>query len=199
MSINSAKNVLALELEFQVDGSRLFGLGVEGLNGFEAMGDIAWKAGMGGMLTGSVTLGYPAAGNTGFTFENSTDIARFIFSPRVEGEAAMKLLSLKAAGRDDTSTLVVNLESTIVKDEAKTNVKKISKNIYDLNKDFKVNSLDLACALLYIEFAKDKQGWADYSKTIDYNGDPIYAYMCDFNDDGVVNMTDLLMLMLNYT
>ena len=71
-------------------------------------------------------------------------------------------------------------------------------SIYDLNKDRKVNSLDLAIALLYAEIINTDPKWDSYSKVNDLKGNPICASMCDFNNDGVVNMLDLVALMLNY-
>jgi hypothetical protein len=67
----------------------------------------------------------------------------------------------------------------------------------DLNRDGKVNSLDLACALLYVEFTDKAASWDTYSKVNDAYGIPITAKNCDVSGDGKVNMTDLLIIMFN--
>jgi len=70
---------------------------------------------------------------------------------------------------------------------------------YDLNKDGKVNSLDLAICLLYVEYVSGEPYWNSTFKVLDSFGSPVFPYMCDFNNDGIVNMADLLLLMANYS
>ena len=71
-------------------------------------------------------------------------------------------------------------------------------NQYDLNGDNRVSSLDLAIVLLYIEFRNNEKAWTTYTKVQNILTQPIYAFMCDFVSDGVINMLDLIDLMLHY-
>ena len=67
-------------------------------------------------------------------------------------------------------------------------------SMYDLNLDGKVSSLDLACAMLYVELLRDNMT----SRVVDNYGMAIYPYMCEFNGDGIINTLDLIDLMLHY-
>ena len=70
---------------------------------------------------------------------------------------------------------------------------------YDLNKDGRVSSLDLAICLLYVEYRITDSGWFINTKVNDIHGNPVFAYMCDFNEDNTVNMLDLIDIMLHYS
>ena len=75
---------------------------------------------------------------------------------------------------------------------------KVVYSIYDINRDGRVSSLDLACALLYVEFTSDDAEWDTLVKTNDALGVGITAKRCDVNQDGIVNMLDLMLIMINY-
>ncbi|MCL1808754.1 MAG: dockerin type I domain-containing protein [Clostridiales bacterium] len=69
---------------------------------------------------------------------------------------------------------------------------------YDLNKDGKVDGLDLSILQLYMGFSEDMDGWLTYTAASDTAGNPIYPYMCDFDGDGAVSPIDAAILMQNY-
>lgn len=71
-------------------------------------------------------------------------------------------------------------------------------NPYDLNHDGKVDIIDLVIVNLYCDYQNTQDRWF-ISKTKDILKNEIYAYMCDFNEDGEINMLDLIRLFRNYT
>ncbi|MCL1809192.1 MAG: hypothetical protein FWG42_05385, partial [Clostridiales bacterium] len=75
LSVNDAVDVLTVELEFEIDGSKLASIGVDGLAGFTDVDGIAWKSLGGDIWRGNVTLGYPSGGSTGFSAFLPVDIA----------------------------------------------------------------------------------------------------------------------------
>ena len=71
-------------------------------------------------------------------------------------------------------------------------------SIYDLNKDHKISGLDLAAALLYIEYRASDHEWDTLVRVIDARRDGITPRRCDVNGDGIVNMLDLMLVLINY-
>ncbi|MCL1983697.1 MAG: dockerin type I domain-containing protein [Clostridiales bacterium] len=197
LSICKAENLLSVELEFEVDGNMLAGKGVEALAGFESVDGIAWSYAGDGVWKGTVTLGYPSGGSTGFTSEEPVDIAKFIFAPRAAGDVAMKLTGFRAVVLDDEYTAYV--ESVIIAGEAVTNVDQRVFSKYDLNRDNKVDALDLGIMLLYCGFNTQSAGWSTLVKVNDSKGKGVTASMCDVNSDGIIDMLDLLDLFIHYT
>ncbi|MCL1983061.1 MAG: dockerin type I domain-containing protein [Clostridiales bacterium] len=197
LSVSHAKDLLALELEFTVDAGLLAGKGVETLNGFEAVDGIAWKSLGGSIWKGSLTIGLPAGHEgTGLTSYVPVDVAKFIFAPRAMGEASMKLTDVKAVGLDGET---VYLDVVIVNGEAVTTIEQLVWSKYDLNKDNKIDALDLGIMLLYCGFATETPGWDSLVKVNDSRGRPVTASMCDVNSDGIIDMLDLLDLFIHYT
>ena len=70
---------------------------------------------------------------------------------------------------------------------------------YDLNKDTVIDALDLGILLLYAGFKESDPEWTTLVKVNDTYGNPVYAYMVDSNNDGVVDMLDIVDLFVNYT
>ena len=155
----------------------------------------------GDMWKGMVTFGYWIGGtSTGFTSYNPIDIVKFIFDAKAEGNTTLKLTTFDATGFIAGDDYAEYLNTSIAVAEATTTIKVLIKySKYDLNKDGKVSSLDLAIALLYVEFRDYESAWYTYTKVNNNLGEPIYPYMCDVTDDGVVNMIDLIDIMLKYT
>ncbi|MCL1808822.1 MAG: amidohydrolase family protein [Clostridiales bacterium] len=197
LSIRNAFDVLTVELEFEVDGSMLAGKGVEPLSGFSIIDGIVWKSLGGNVWRGTVTLGYPAGANTGFSAFVPTDIAKFIFAPRAKGDTAMKLTSVEVTGFDKSITRYV--DAVIENGEAATTIDQLVYSKYDLNKDNKVDALDLGIMLLYCGFDEDSPNWGTLIKVNDSKGKGVTASMCDVNSDGVIDMLDLLDLFIHYT
>ncbi|MCL1981488.1 MAG: dockerin type I domain-containing protein [Clostridiales bacterium] len=190
-------DVLAVELEFEIDGP-IAGLGVEGINGFEPMTDIFWIYAGDNKWRGSVTMKYEAGGDsTGYTHKKLSDIAKFVFAPKDEGDASMVLTGLKVVALDGDTTKYVTSEITIP--TAATTIEQLVWSKYDLNKDNTVDALDLGIMLLYVGFSADAVGWSDQVKVNDSRGRIVTASMCDVNGDGKIDMLDLLDLFIHYT
>ncbi|MCL1809752.1 MAG: dockerin type I domain-containing protein [Clostridiales bacterium] len=80
-----------------------------------------------------------------------------------------------------------------------TNIDQRTYSKYDLNKDNKVDALDIGVMLLYCGFNKDSDGWGTLVKVNDSKGKGVTASMCDVNGDGMIDMLDLLDLFIHYT
>ncbi|MCL1983765.1 MAG: dockerin type I domain-containing protein, partial [Clostridiales bacterium] len=197
LEVYGAKDVLAFELEFAIDGP-IAGIGVEGVNGFEPMSDIFWTFAGDGKWKGSVTMKYEAGGDsTGFSARKLADVAKFVFVPTAQGDATMELTGFRAVGYDGDTT--VYLDSAIAVPTATTTIEQLVWSKYDLNKDNTVDALDLGIMLLYVGFSADAAGWADQVKVNDSRGRAVTASMCDVNGDGKIDMLDLLDLFIHYT
>ena len=198
LSLSGAKDVLALELEFVIDGP-IAGKDVVGANGFEPMSDIFWTAASGGAWKGALTLKYEAGGSSGFTAPvgGSLDVAAFVFNPTAEGDATMALTGFKVVGLDGGTTKYI--DSIVAKGEAVTSVEQTIYSKYDLNRDNTVDALDLGIMLLYCGFKAEDPEWDALIKVNDSKGKPVTANMCDVNGDGFINMLDLIDLFINYT
>ncbi|MCL1810565.1 MAG: hypothetical protein FWG42_12490 [Clostridiales bacterium] len=197
LKMYGAENILALELEFVIDGP-LSGIGVNGLAGFEPMNDIFWTYAGDGAWKGSLTLKYESGDSTGFSKPTKlADVATFVFAPTGEGDAILTLTDCKAVALDGGTTKYVG--TLISVPEAATSVEKTVFSKYDLNRDGIVDALDLGIMLLYCGFRADDPEWGTLVKVNDSKGKPVTAMMCDVNDDDVINMLDLIDLFINYT
>ncbi|MCL1810534.1 MAG: dockerin type I domain-containing protein, partial [Clostridiales bacterium] len=197
LSIRHASDLLGVELAFEIDGALLSSKGLAGLSGFEPMGDILFSYVGGGKWEGTVTLGLPSGGTTGLTAEASVDIAKFVFAPTATGDAAMSLTGFSAVGLLNEET--VYLDAAILDGEAVTSIDQRIFSKYDLNRDAKVDALDLGIMLLYCGFKSVDPEWGSLVKVNDSKGKPVTAKMCDVNGDGVVDMLDLIDLFINYS
>ena len=197
LSIRDAKDLLAVELEFAVDSDMLAGKDLVALNGFKSVDGILWSYAGDGLWKGAVTIGYPAGGSTGLNTWDSVDIAKFVFAPRAVGDATMKLTGIRAVGLVDGETQYI--DARIEAGEATTNIDQRVFSKYDLNRDNKVDALDLGIMLLYCGFATGTSGWDTLVKVNDSRGKAVTASMCDVNDDGKIDMLDLLDLFIHYT
>ncbi|MCL1982505.1 MAG: M28 family peptidase [Clostridiales bacterium] len=199
LSLRGAKDLLVIELEFEIDGSLLAGKSIAGLNGFGSIEDVFWTYAGDDKWKASVTMTYPEAGSTtGFSTPGLTtvDIAKFIYTPRAQGDATMKLTKIRIVGLDGTTKY---LDTTTIQGEATTTIEQLVWSKYDLNKDNKVDALDLGIMLLYVGFSADAVGWNDQVKVNDSRGRIVTASMCDVNGDGKIDMLDLLDLFIHYT
>ncbi|MCL1809027.1 MAG: dockerin type I domain-containing protein [Clostridiales bacterium] len=199
LGVYGATDMLAAELEFEIDGGLLSAKGIVGLNGFEPMNDVFWRYAGGNKWVGEVTLAYKAGDDTGFaTPANTTvDIAKFVFGTNAEGDATMKLTGFRVVGLDGGTTEYI--DSMIVLPEATTSIEQTVFSKYDLNRDNKVDALDLGIMLLYCGFDSDDPRWDVFVKVNDSRGKGVTAKMCDVNGDGMIDMLDLLDLFIHYT
>ena len=197
LSIRDAKNLLAVEAEFEIDGNLLAGKGLVALSGFSSVDGILWSYEGDSKWKGAATIGYPAGGSNGFKTWDSVDIAQFVFAPRAVGDATIKLTSIKAVGLvgDETQYIDTRIEAG----EATTNIDQRTFSKYDLNRDNVVDALDLGIMLLYCGFDKDSSSWDSLVKVNDSRGKGVTAKMCDVNGDGMIDMLDLIDLFIHYT
>ena len=194
LSVSNAKDVLAVELEFTVDGSQLSGKGLEGQNGFTSMNGILWTFAGDGLWKGTVTLALPSGTTSGLTSEAPVDIAKFFYAPKTFGNAAMTITQARVVGLyGDTTNYLI----PVIDNGTATTV--IARSKYDLNRDGIVDALDLGIMLLYCGFNASAPGWNDLVKVNDKWGNGVTAGMCDVNGDGLIDMLDLLDLFIHYT
>ncbi|MCL1808237.1 MAG: dockerin type I domain-containing protein, partial [Clostridiales bacterium] len=194
VSLRDAVDVLAVELEFTIDGSMLAGKGLEGLNGFGNMNNVLWIYAGDNLWTGTVTLDLPSGTTTGLTDAGPVDVAVFSYTAKNYGNAAMTLTGARAVGLFGDTTKYL---TTAVGDGAAISI--IAKSKYDLNRDGVVDALDLGIMLLYCGFDCDGADWDALVKVNDAWGNPVTASMCDVNGDGLIDMLDLLDLFIHYT
>ncbi|MCL1808817.1 MAG: hypothetical protein FWG42_03500 [Clostridiales bacterium] len=193
VSLAGAVDVLAVELEFIIDGSMLAGKGLEGLNGFDAMNNILWTFAGDNNWKGTVTLALPSGTTTGLTSAAPVDIAKFTYTPKGFGNAAMAITSARLVFLNGTTKFV----GSFIENGKATTI--IARSKYDLNRDGVVDALDLGIMLLYCGFDADSPDWAVFVKVNDAWGNPVTASMCDVNSDGLIDMLDLLDLFIHYT
>ncbi|MCL1983711.1 MAG: C69 family dipeptidase [Clostridiales bacterium] len=194
VSVSNAKDVLAVELEFVIDGAMLSGKSLAGLNGFAPMNGILWTYAGDGLWKGAVTLALPSETTTGLTSEAPVDIAEFAYLPKTYGNAAMAITSAKVVGLyGDTTKYLI----PVIANDTATTI--IARSKYDLNRDGVVDALDLGIMLLYCGFNADSADWGALVKVNDIWGNGVTANMCDVNSDGIIDMLDLLDLFIHYT
>lgn len=192
ISLEGMQNVLNVTLTVEVSGGMLTDGELSVLHsGFTALADehgetIRWTDQGNDVWTGEFLL--MNLTETGFTSEQSVDIAKVLCTATQEGSATMKLTGLIVAGLDETNT-VVFFESEIGTSEATTTVIPTppEHSIYDLNRDGKVDQCDLGIAQLYYRAEEGDANWDEAKK-------------CDFVAvKGVIDMLDLLDLFRNFT
>ncbi|MCL1808428.1 MAG: hypothetical protein FWG42_01515, partial [Clostridiales bacterium] len=98
VSVREATDLLALELDFTIDGSLLAGKGLTGLNGFDTMNQILWIYAGDNLWKGTVTLDLPSGTTQGLTSAAPVDIAVFTYTPKGFGNATMELTGARAVG-----------------------------------------------------------------------------------------------------
>ena len=199
LSLRNISDLMAVEVEFEVDGNVLEFSALSALNGFVPMitdgKAINWTTSSDGKLIGKITLMYSTSlgGGAKLTSVGAVDIAKFIFIAKAPGSATVKLTRINVAGitnGDEYAIENIDLE----KAEATAIVRRPL--TYDLNGDGKVDIKDLVIVMTYCQYSKDDgDDWNKISKL--NNG--VTADMCDFNNDDIVNMLDLVDLFLHYS
>ena len=205
LSLNHAKGLLSIELEFEIDGNLLVFNRIEGLSGFEPNDGVMWQNIGDGIWKGQVTLvntqeEKPQNLMSMLGLLDFDDYVKFIYSPCNQGNATMKLTDIKAFGYNvywDFAPLY--RDTCIVKDEASTAIQQLVWSKYDLNKDNTTDSLDLGMMLLYCGSDNDSANWDELVKVNDSRGNGVTASMCDVNGDGLIDMLDLIDMFIHYT
>ena len=95
--------------------------------------------------------------------------------------------------------LCQNGDVCICREEATTAIQQLKWSKYDLNKDNTTDNLDLGIMLVYCGFNADTAGWSNIAKVNDSKGNGVTASMCDVNDDGIIDMLDLLDMFIHYS
>jgi hypothetical protein len=195
LSVGGATNMLTAELEFEIDSVFLEFTKLEPLVGFELFDVITWTDLPGGIKKANLKLVYPAAGaSTGFTSHADVAIAKFTYTPKNLGDTTMELTSSIATGYDALTELTAFIDSDIDGGAATT----LIRSRFDLNRDNKIDALDISVALLYFGHHSLQADWATLVKVYDVKGGGITPAMCDVNDDNTVNMLDLMAIYMKY-
>jgi hypothetical protein len=195
ISIQEARNALYIELDFEFENNFLTFKELTTLAGFDIYKPISFTEN-GNITSGNVVLVFPSGGPAqGFTSIPPADVAKLVFGAKNLGDTAFKLLSVRVTAFDPVTSLVTYYHAFLGDDVAGLFIG----SKYDLYKDNTVDALDLSVALLYFGYTDaDTVAWTAFSKVKDTKDGPIYAYMCDFVADGVIDMLDLMEIYLNY-
>ena len=204
-----ATNVNAAEAIFTVNDNLDYeSIGVEILDalakhGFGQIGSLAWKSVADGMQ-GRITLGIEKGTVDLYGLE---DIIKLTFDVlraggyNAEEEIVLTLDKLSLASHPAGVT-PVRLDAYIAAEDASARAFVYSR--YDLNKDGKVDVVDLGIVLLALGWAEDQVGWDSFTVSVDQHGRAITPAMINVNPtpaDGlqVINMLDALDIIINYT
>lgn len=188
ISLKGMKRVMNARIYFEVDTGMLTGDELEMLSSdFAAIAAdgkaIRWTDLGDGIWQGEFLLLYLGGGD-GLTSETELDIAKLIFSAKKLGSASVKLTGVVVSGLDEDG-IGITLNSRIGIAEATTSVIKVYSK-YDLNQDGVVDERDLAMVQRYYQVAEGHANWEA-------------AKVCDFNNDKIVDMLDILELFLQFT
>jgi hypothetical protein len=207
VSLSGLDRVKTVELSFTADGNFLEFKELAALNGFTTLtgADVAWTELGDGLWQGKATLIYGYGEQTTITSEAPVDVVKIIHNAKALGNASMTLTGVSATGFvtgiDGKNTMgMIACDIDPENAGAVTSiVDDTSYLIFDLNKDGAVNQIDLAIVALYCGIADGDPRWDALVIVYDANDAAITASLCDVNDDGNVNMLDLLDLFMNYT
>ena len=179
--------------EFTVAGGILEYHGLDPVNGFQAM-PIKWTKLADSLWKGELTLVYPGGV---ITSKDALDIVRIFFNATAYGDASITLNSAKVTMQPKAGGEIVSADAAIETEKAATSVVKVYSK-YDLNKDGQADQADLAIVALACSVSDSNPLW-NQKVAEDSHGDPVTYAMCDVNNDGRVDMLDLLDVFLNYT
>jgi hypothetical protein len=176
----SAKNIEKLAtatIWIEVEDAYFTQKSFAGLNGFQLINGVKWTQD-GGKLIGQATL---ANMGGGVTFTDETDIFELILTAMdAVGTTAVKLTRYTLSGYDENNN-VVFLEAGVENDTVQVTVDQ-SYSIYDVNRDTKVDQLDITTAQFYYQAGADDENWN-------------IAKKADVNTDNVVNIEDFILIM----
>ncbi|NLT48021.1 MAG: hypothetical protein GXX92_06350, partial [Clostridiales bacterium] len=189
ISVAGVVNMRGITLEFVVNGDELVNNGDFIVPaGLKAMNDkITWKQIPGtNQWKGSVTL-VPDPVNQGITFEGRLDVLQIEYqSPLdVDGTAGMEIIATTISTWDEVANEPVYVQHIVDPDLATTMIKQRYSS-YDLNKDGKIDILDLGYPQQY--FLADKSD-------LDWNMKKI----ADVNKDGRVDLFDMMDIFAHFT
>lgn len=179
-SMAKMERVAAATFTFEVSDKSLVQDGkLVGQNGFKLLDDVQWTED-GDKLTGKLTLSYLSGSS--LTKEELTDIARLTFTAADKnGNVAVKLTGAQVAGYDENGEAVY-MDSTTTESEAVTAIG----SKYDVNRDGKVDLLDIVHAQKFYQMNSASENWAQ-------------AKHCDVTGDSVIDLEDLIAILHAYT
>jgi Protein of unknown function (DUF1593). len=176
----SAKNMNKLAtatLWIEVDGEYLNSVSEEGMNGFSILNG-TWSPGEGSKWIGQFTLTNMEGG---VTSAGELDILTLSMKTKDKlGSSDILLKRFELSGYDEHN-IAVFMEGELLHDTITTEVLK-SYSKYDVNRDGKVDQLDLTTAQRHYASNPGDANWNQYA---------------DVNDDGRVDVEDLILILNN--
>jgi len=191
VSLTGAQNVNLVTLTLELDGDYLDIYKFTPLNGFAFLGEVSWANSANNVWTATMKLMKPS----GFaTSPSQLDILNVTGRTKgVIGDTPVALTDISIVGGDADNNAAY-LSYLINNGEVITSVvfreKTYSK--YDLNRDGKIDDLDLSIAIRFYLAEVTDNDWED----IAYNGR--CAKDADVTGDGIVDLADLIEIMANY-
>lgn len=177
LQLEKLKRVATVSFVFEKDAA-ISGGTAEGKSGFTSLtSDIRWNG-----STGILMLSYLQNGVRGgsLTQEALTDVARVTFATTANDGASLglRLTGVTVTGFDANGNAVI-LRSSIETPSLSVTVRNLS---YDVNRDGKINQLDITtCQRWYMAESKD----SDWSN----------ASVCDVNSDNRVDIEDMIAIL----
>ena len=182
LSAANLNKLATITLWIEADGKYFEGKDVIGLNGFQTLGNIDWVNTSDTMWSGRVTLG-AFNSESSVTSSEYVDLLKLTFRVRNElGSTSIKITRIDLSGYDENNKAVF-IDSLIRKDSVATDVVE-NFSPYDVNRDGKVDQLDLTTAQLYYAAKDEDDDWDD-------------AKIADVNADGRVDIEDFILILNN--
>lgn len=182
VSVGNVNKLATVTLWFEVDDTYLTGKTFSGLNGFNLLGNIQWTQN-GNTWIGRATL--INLDNNGISNNNAIDIFEMTFSSKTNqlGTTTVKLVKADLSGYNDNTDKAILIDSTITNNSVHTLIEQYFSK-YDINKDGKIDQLDLTTTQLYY---MAKEGDANWNT----------AKAADLNNDGRIDIEDLILILNN--
>jgi hypothetical protein len=162
---------------FEVEDRFFTGKAFNGLNGFQMIGGVQWTA-SGDKRIGRATIG---AMNGGIDITGAQDILELVFSAKdALGETEVTLTKIDLSGYNEAGEAVY-IETGFDGASVKTEIVPVILPC-DVNRDGKVNQLDLTTAQLYYQATEGDANWND-------------AVNADANESGTVDIEDFILIL----
>ncbi|MDR2699370.1 MAG: dockerin type I repeat-containing protein [Nitrososphaerota archaeon] len=182
ISVGNVNKLATITLWIEVNGTYFTGKTFNGLNGFNLLGNIDWTQN-GNTWIGRATL--INLNSNGVSSNNVLDIFELVFSSNSNqlGTTNVKLVKADLSGYNDNTNKAIPIDTAITNNTIHTLISPYFPK-YDINKDGKINQLDLTTAQLYYLSEESDANW-NTAKTADING------------DGRVDIEDLILILNN--
>jgi hypothetical protein len=181
LSAANMNKLATVTLWLEVDGTYLAGQSAEGLNGFQTLGGVLWQQKGDSHYVGRVTL-YNTSG--GVTSEGYQELLRITLTARdTLGSSEVKIDRISLSGYDADNHAVF-LDSVTQNGAVGTEIVPHF-SPYDVNRDGKVDQLDLTTAQRYYAMSSDDADWDDLAARADVTG------------DGSVDINDFILILNN--